>query len=95
MAAGLGLEFLEDALAAHRLTRLVIEDTVTDRARTALKHEGPPWVGTLLECPWCAGFWVSVAVATARVAAPKAWRPVARVLALSSAAGLLSSRETA
>lgn len=79
-----------DALAAYRLTRLVVEDTITVRPREALIARGPGWAGDMLTCPWCVGWWVSVGVVGARIAAPRAWRPVARALALSAIVGLIA-----
>ncbi|OIV35262.1 hypothetical protein BIV57_22515 [Mangrovactinospora gilvigrisea] len=46
-------------IAAHfRLTRLITDDTLLQPlrdwgARTA------DWLGTLLECAWCAGLWIA------------------------------------
>lgn len=53
----------------------------------------PPRLATLLTCRWCAGMWIAAAVSGARMAAPRAWSPVARGLALSAGAALLSRFE--
>jgi hypothetical protein len=53
----------------------------------------PPRLATLITCRWCAGMWIAAGVATARVVAPRAWDPVARGLALSAGAVLLSRLE--
>lgn len=55
--------------------------------------EDPPRLATLVTCRWCAGIWIAALVAGARHAAPRAWQPVARGLALSSAAVLLARFE--
>jgi hypothetical protein len=84
-----------DILAAHRLTRLIVDDEITAgiRGRWLDRHDpATSRLGYLATCPWCAGFWVSVAVVAARTAAPRAWAPVADVLALSDAVGLLHTR---
>lgn len=66
------------ALGAMRLTRLVGWDTITDPIRSRLtghhhgshtkqgprdgsRYDRPAWM-LFLTCPWCLGFWVSVAV---------------------------------
>jgi hypothetical protein len=55
--------------------------------------QDPPRVATLITCRWCAGMWIAAGVTVARLAAPKAWGPVSRGLALSAAAVLLSRLE--
>lgn len=151
--------FSVDALAAYRLTRLVIKDTIADRPRdfvyewasegtcdaelaqerdrgsrvlrclrpaghrselheTTVRWLGEtddevvrwtdddegaspaspakwvhPKIAELLGCPWCAGFWISIGVVAARRVVPRAWDPVARVLATSAIAGIIGSEE--
>lgn len=53
----------------------------------------PPRLATLVTCRWCAGVWIAAGVVVARTAAPRAWAPVARGLALSAGAVLLSRLE--
>ena len=49
----------------------------------------PHWLGELVTCPWCAGFWVSVAVVAAELYLVW-WPPVALAFALSAAVGLIA-----
>lgn len=55
------------ALAAYRITRLVVTDTLVVRQRTAvlawLLERGHDKVVEGLTCPWCVGVWASAAVA--------------------------------
>ena len=53
----------------------------------------PPRAATLITCRWCAGMWIAACVTVARSVAPRAWGPVARGLALSATAALLSRFE--
>ena len=53
----------------------------------------PPRLATLVTCRWCAGIWIAAGVTVARLAAPKAWAPVANGLALSAGAVLLARYE--
>lgn len=55
--------------------------------------EDPPKVARLVTCRWCAGVWIAGGVVLARRLAPGAWDPLARGLALSSAAVLLARFE--
>lgn len=52
----------------------------------------PPKLATLVTCPWCAGMWVALGAVAARHLAPRAWRPLARALAFSAAAGIIAER---
>jgi hypothetical protein len=86
---------LVDTLAVARITRLVVADTITEDVRTwaalRLQVRGHEKVAYLLECPWCAGMWVSLAVALAHRSA--AWKVLRWPLAASYAAGFLSGYE--
>lgn len=84
-----------DALAAHRLTRMVTEDhlplgplrdRVTQRNPTGLLAE---WVS----CAWCASVAVSAGIVALRALAPRWWPWVGAVLASSSVTGLLTTWE--
>src|SRR5581483_4167019 len=68
------LVFAVMVFAAYRVTRLVTLDTILDRPRDAWWRRFPPEahgkkkahpLGYLLTCPFCAGFWVSVATVAA------------------------------
>lgn len=47
------------ALAAYRTWYLIGQDTILDRPRRYITAKSK-YVETLLECPYCAGFWVSL-----------------------------------
>ncbi len=95
-----------DFLACYRLTRLVVEDTfppvkvvrdaivrrhTTVRAITAGGTiEEPHALAELVQCPWCASFWLAALVVVARWNVPGWWTPVAVVLALSAVSGIVS-----
>lgn len=112
-------ELLVDALAAFRITRLIVADDITEPPRARLlqaiyaagdreppadvgvgctwtdavhQDPDPPKLATLVTCPWCAGFYVSLGVVVARRLAPRFWRPVARAFALSGVAGIIGSQ---
>jgi hypothetical protein len=109
---------LLDALAVHRLSRLVAEDTITEPVRdavvaTAYRRAGAdtrpelmswtewaaedsdaPKLATLVTCRWCVGTWVAMGVVVLRRLSPRAWEPVAEVLALSSVGTLVAGLET-
>lgn len=86
------LDVVVDVLAAHRITKLVIEDEITADLRSDFLDRHDPAtskLGYLVTCPWCTGFWVSAGVVAARRAAPGLWGGIALALATSSAVGIL------
>ena len=67
-------EFVLLTLAAFRVWRLISEDTILERPRRyvtglpqrwkegdALPKGYREYLAIFIECPWCAGFWISVA----------------------------------
>lgn len=102
------MRLLVDALAAYRLTRLVVEDsfpplrTRIDRIVARHSSEEPDGEGgvvihqdawaELLTCPYCVSFWVSLGVVAARRLAPEAWQPLAEALSFSALAGPIVDR---
>lgn len=60
-----------------RITRLITLDTITQPIRDRLTG----LLGALAECPWCSGFWVSVAVGASWWAwADQIWWQVAALI---------------
>lgn len=89
-------DLLVDALATHRLVRLLQRDTLPALARTraellARYPEHP--LTELLVCPWCASVHVAALVQAARHLAPRVWPIAAAVLASSTVAGFLAEQE--
>ncbi len=84
-----------DALAAYRVTRLLVSDGIVDRQRGAivdrLRRGGHRKLVELSECPWCIGFWVACGVVAARRAIPRTWAPVAEAFAFSAVSELVAS----
>jgi hypothetical protein len=87
------------ALAVHRLTRLITEDTLTGPLRVRVARRGgstaagPSTAEAFIHCPWCVSVWVAAGWAALTVVAPAVAAPAGAALAWSSAAGLLSSLE--
>lgn len=85
------LHLLIDVVAAYRLTRLVVADTITEPLRDRVArfirvHE-------LVTCRWCSGVWIGAGVAASRWLIPDVWNPVAWALTAATAAALLTSLE--
>jgi hypothetical protein len=85
-----------DALAVHRLTRLITQDHLTEEWRenliARLDDSSYPKLALLPGCYWCTGMWVASGVVCARTLFPRVWSPVARALAFSTVAGVIADR---
>jgi Protein of unknown function (DUF1360) len=94
-----------DALAAFRLWRLAARDELTADLRErweafAYAHLSPPAEPghgqpvpkaiVLVGCPWCLGFWLTIAVVALRN--QPWWRPARDALAVSALVGLIAER---
>lgn len=95
-------------LGAFRLTRIIGWDTMAalvhvrewvtgrrledDGSVTVLNPSRPEWLDQLLSCPWCLGWWVSLATAFAWWWVPTVTLAVALPLALSAAVGLIAKQ---
>ena len=85
------------SLAAFRIWKLIGDDTILDRPRAVsmlwvFKLGGPrakDYWETLIECPWCAGFWVSLAWWGAWQAWPHGIIVASVPLAISAVVGLI------
>lgn len=86
------------ALAAFRITRLATLDDFppVELARTRIIE----WAGKdsslakLVSCPWCSGWWISLAVVVLAMRYPAA-RKALLVPAVSGAVGLLATADAA
>lgn len=100
MTVPVWLQLLIYALAVARVTGLIVADAITEPVQDriiAWLDDRPKtlgaYVATLIQCPWCAGMWVSM------IAAPLVWawgdNPVMLVaglaLALSQFTGMTNS----
>lgn len=79
-------DVLIDGLAVHRVTRLVVDDTIFDAPRTWLLGRVPPKIAEGLGCYWCVSVWV----AAGSVALPGVWRKARGPLAAATVTGLLA-----
>lgn len=101
-----GIRLAVQAAAAYRITRLLQEDQLpplpalrrrmmwfaTHGDQESTKGRVQQELIYMVNCPWCLGFWVSVAVLVADSIAPRLWRPLATALALSAVVGLARTK---
>lgn len=80
------------ALAAFRLTRLVVYDNITQWFRDLVEAAEPrTFLGTvkaLVNCPWCTGLWFALVVSVMYFAWPETWFALF-VLALGAVASFM------
>lgn len=92
------LALIIQVLAAYRLTRLWTRDTLPPLPRlrdTVTARWGDRAWSELFTCPWCAGFWISVAVvALASSPLAPAWNWLALALAISAVVGKLAAHDS-
>lgn len=79
-------------LAAYRLTRLIIQDEITEPLRERIWKRFPPHTkaGYLITCPWCVSVYVATLLTLSYILIPSVMFTIALILALSAAAGILS-----
>lgn len=94
------LTFAIDAVAVHRLTKLVIEDKITEELRAVLRDKFPPvrdkrtkqprlhMLNYLLTCPWCVSIWAAGFIFTLRKVSPETADYLSSILAASSLTGI-------
>lgn len=88
------LSLAVDALAAQRLTRLMVEDVITEPLRDkwwsyfpAEERHGPGFVPT---CPHCSGIYAAFAITATHAKPLRFLRPVVYALALASVPSLVA-----
>jgi hypothetical protein len=96
-------EFALLALAGYRVWRLLALDVIADPVRARVlaargwrpgEADPPPGfrhgLAEFIACPWCLGFWVSLAITGAWWITPTATLEVSAPLAVSTVVGLLA-----
>jgi hypothetical protein len=84
------LQFILMVLAAYRVWHLGALDTILDAPRTWLEEHSVK-LSDFITCPWCAGFWISIATVLVVDAFSSVELPVLQMIAVSGAVGLLES----
>jgi len=86
-------ELVLDAVAVYRATKLLQQDDIPPlphiREELMQRYGASPW-SALLDCPYCLSVWLAGGAVIFRRVAPRVWRVLARVLASSAVAGVIS-----
>jgi len=85
---------LSDVLATYRLTKLVMEDKITEDLRFLIYSKLPSdsKLVYLLNCPWCVSIWAGLVIFTLRKVSPDTADIVSGLLAASAVTGVVYTK---
>jgi len=83
-----------DIVATHRLTKLVMDDKITEDFRNYIFEKFPRGskISYLITCPWCVSIWAGAAIFTLRRIDPKTADIVSGTLTASYLTGTAYTR---
>lgn len=76
-----------DVVAVYRLSRLIVEDRITDELREYIHEHLPSEVSYLFNCPWCISIWAAIAIITLRKINPEIADYLSTILTASAITG--------
>lgn len=87
-------DFVITALATYRLSKLVMQDVITEDLRDKYWDKFPrnTKMGYLLTCPWCVSIWTAGAIVGAKKVSPALGELLANTLAASAVVGLAAEK---
>jgi hypothetical protein len=88
------LSLLTDIAATYRLTKLVMEDRITEDIRQAIYERFPKdsKISYFIGCPWCVSIWAGAVIFTLRKANPAGADIVSGLLAASAVTGVVYAK---
>lgn len=83
-----------DIAATYRLTKLVLDDKLTEDLRLAIYARFPKdsKISYFIGCPWCVSIWAGAVIFTLRKVNPAGADIVSGLLAASAATGVAYTR---
>lgn len=83
-----------DIAATYRLTKLVMDDKITEDLRSKIYEKFPKdsKIAYFIGCPWCVSIWAGAVVFTLRKVNPAGADIVSGLLAASAATGVAYTR---
>lgn len=81
---------LLDIVATYRLTKLIMEDRITEDLRNAIYARFPrdSKISYFIGCPWCVSIWAGAVIFSLRKAHPDSADILSGLLAASAATGI-------
>lgn len=85
---------LTDILATYRLTKLIMEDKITEDFRNLIYEKFPKdsKLSYLIGCPWCVSIWAGATIFTLRRISPETANIVSGLLAASAVTGVVYTK---
>lgn len=85
---------LTDIVATYRLTKLVMDDKITEDFRGLIYEHFPreSKISYLIGCPWCVSIWAGAAIFTLRKVSPETANIVSGLLAASAVTGVVYTK---
>jgi hypothetical protein len=85
---------LTDILATYRLTKLIMEDKITEDFRNLIYEKFPKdsKLAYLIGCPWCVSIWAGLTIFTLRRISPETANVVSGLLAASAVTGVVYTK---
>lgn len=85
---------LMDIAASYRLTKLVMEDRITEDLRNLIYSKFPrdSKLSYLIGCPWCISVWAGLTIFTLRRISPETANIVSGALAASAVTGVVYTK---
>lgn len=88
----LALSLIIDIIATYRLTKLVMEDKITEPLRDFVyEHFPKSKLSYLIACPWCISVWAALVIFAIRRLYPEKADYLSSVLAASAVTGVAYS----
>lgn len=83
-----------DIAATYRLTKLVLDDKITEDLRAKIYEKFPrdSKIAYFIGCPWCVSIWAGAVIFTLRKVNPEGADIVSGLLAASAATGVAYTR---
>lgn len=85
---------LTDIVATYRLTKLIMEDKITEDFRNLIYEKFPKdsKLSYLIGCPWCISIWAGLTIFTLRRISPETANVVSGLLAASAITGVVYTK---
>ena len=89
------IRLIIDIVATYRLTKLILDDKITEKFRNLLFEKYPPrssMIGFLFTCPWCISIWAAAGIFLLRRIDPEFTDYVSGLLTASAITGIAYER---
>jgi hypothetical protein len=85
---------ITDVIATYRLTKLIMEDRITEDLRDLIYSKFPrdSKLSYFIGCPWCVSIWAGAAIFTLRRISPETANVVSGLLAASAVTGVVYTK---